>query len=63
MTRIYIQSPGDPSVGILPDLATVQMDIDPERREMTREVLQEAFATIFDNVLTTVQFEEDRCGQ
>lgn len=50
--HIYIEAPGDPSVGIFPSTARVYMDLtetDSEWREWVRECLRTAFGDIWDD--------------
>jgi len=61
--KIYIINEGDASVGLPGDYATIEFDDllldDPDDRRDIREILQEAFSTIFDNVNTYVEFEDE----
>jgi len=63
----HIINEGDASVGLPGDYATVEFhdDLlfdDPDDREVIRETLQDAFATIFDNVNTYVRFDDEKGG-
>lgn len=58
--RLYAISPGDRSVGIVPERAVIELEElhDPEYIAMVMLVLQEAFAEIFDNVGTYIVLDE-----
>ena len=59
--KIYIEWPGDPSVGIRWQTATVEMDLienDPDYRRVVRESLEDAFDNIFDGKPDVV-FEDE----
>lgn len=61
-TKIYMESPGDRSVGIPPEFAELEMSIDTEdtdERERVRELLKATFAEIWDNGGVWVLFEDE----
>ena len=60
---IYLESPGDPPVGISPEYAEIHnLRFDPEDedwREQIRAILTDAFTEIWDIVGTRVIFEDE----
>jgi len=57
--KIFIESPGDHSVGIPPEQAVVEMDVWQEEREHVRDVLTQAFSKIFGCYDPYVIFEDE----